>query len=78
MNIENAFFDFSNSYLTWTNQGRITPITLVCISQGNVDGRYQAGVYFNANFSSVIIEAGTQVTLGKCYITIRYTKKNEG
>ncbi len=78
LNIENAFFDFSNSYLTWTNQGRITPITLVGISQGNVDGRYQAGVYFNANFSSVIIEAGTQVTLGKCYITIRYTKKNEG
>lgn len=83
LNIEQGFVDLSKSSLFCTNiagqvVNRNVPLMMTNVSTGvvsNAVANNQCDCYFNSNFTSFIIEVGSNVTATSAIVTIEYTKK---
>ena len=63
LNIERAFFDFSNSHLSMINPDRVTPLATITIATAESPGRRQAGVFFDRDYTIITIECGDLISL---------------
>lgn len=81
LNISEAFFDFSHSYLKFAEPSRYTPIVIAQVGTGsstNATTGSQSGVYFASDFSSFTIETGfSWGAPTKKVVTIEYTKTTD-
>lgn len=81
LNIAEAFFDFSHSYIKFSNPERVTPIVVAQVGTSTtataITGN-QSGIYFASDFSSFTIETGINwSTPSKKVVTIEYTKTTD-
>ena len=72
-------FDMNNSYFKQSTHGRYYPICVTNVSAdrtGTAQSDYQAGAYYNANHTSLIVEGGYSCNW-EALITLRYTKTTD-
>ena len=80
LSIEEAFFDSTHSYYTFSSPARNTPIVVTQVGTGsstNAQTGNQSGIYFASDYSSFTIETGYSWTIDKKVVTIEYTKTTD-
>lgn len=84
LDIDKAFLDFNKSYFVCKNiagfaVNRIVPLLVVNViteGSGIASSNNQSDYYFNSDFSNLVLEVGSGLTVTGAVVTIEYTKKS--
>lgn len=84
LDVDKAFLDFNKSYFICKNiagftVNRIVPLLVVNViteGSGSASSNNQCDYYFNSDFSNLVLEIGSGLTVTGAVVTVEYTKKS--